>query len=161
MTARQHSAHVYKSLKAATRRLVKEAGGVESAASVTRVGKSNLSDYGASQNPITFGPIDVIADLESDTGAAYVTRALAQLAGCVLLPVEVRAGDLDWARRLAAIGKEASDVFARVQEAIATNGDIDAVEAVDIITEVDEALAAFADLRAALETRIENGDTLK
>lgn len=67
-------------LKTATRRLIRAAGGVESAASVSRVQKSSLSDYQNPALPDHFMPIDIVLELERDTGTHPVTQALARLA---------------------------------------------------------------------------------
>jgi hypothetical protein len=67
----------YLSLKAATRRLIGMAGGVEHAE--TRVGKSNLSDYGNPFKLEFFAPLDVIADLEASVGEPIVSSVLAQI----------------------------------------------------------------------------------
>lgn len=55
-------------LKAATRSMVRVAGGQEAAASVTRVGAKTLSDYGntAERHESTFMPVDVLVDLLLD-----------------------------------------------------------------------------------------------
>ena len=84
----------YKSLRAATRRLVHEAGGPASAEHVTRVNDSQLSEYQvADPNPNRrpqFMPIDVVLDLERDTGVPHVTRELARLSGFDLVPATER-----------------------------------------------------------------------
>jgi hypothetical protein len=67
----------YLALKAATRRLIKAAGGVDHV--TTRVKKSTLSDYGNIEKPECFATIDVIADLEADVGEPIVSEVLAQL----------------------------------------------------------------------------------
>ena len=75
---RQLPGDAYEKLKALTRRLVKIAGGVEHAAKLTRVGKSELSDYGNPNSP-KFMPADIIADLESEVGEGILTAGLARL----------------------------------------------------------------------------------
>ena len=103
MKARQLPAESYALLKAATRHLVRAAGGVEHAP--TRVGKSNLSDYGSINKSETYIPIDVVADIEADLGDPRVTRALADLAGYDLVPrtgTELAEVDLD--RMVSALG---------------------------------------------------------
>lgn len=148
--------HSYKAIKAAIRRLNKQAGGVESATFVTRVKKTHLADYGNINCPDKFMPADIIADLEADTGQPIITRELAKITGHVLLPVEVNLSKSEWAIRLAKIGKEASDVFAKASDALADDGDIDATEAVSIIKELDEAITAFADMRSAVHAKLED-----
>jgi LmbE family N-acetylglucosaminyl deacetylase len=72
-------------LKQATRLLVVQLGGLEAAASLTSVGKSQLSQYQLSHAEMT-APIGVVADLEAALGEPVVTRTLARLAGCDLVP---------------------------------------------------------------------------
>jgi len=72
-------------LKAATRKLVTAAGGIESAAQVTRVKAASLSLYGLIHKD-QFIPVDAVSDLERDIGMPLVTRVLAELAGYDLVP---------------------------------------------------------------------------
>lgn len=72
-------------IKAATRKLVTQAGGQESAAQVCRVNAASLSFYGLPHRD-QFIPADAIADLERDVGLPLVTRVLAELAGYDLVP---------------------------------------------------------------------------
>lgn len=78
------AAEAYARLKAATRKLVRDAGGCEYAE--TRVGKTKLAEYGAPNMPDRFAPVDVIADLERSVGEPLVTRELAAQAGYDLVP---------------------------------------------------------------------------
>lgn len=148
----------YLRLKAATRELVKQAGGVDAAAGITRPGRSTLSDYGNPGHEDVFMPADVIADLEAATGLPAVTGILARLQGYELMRVEF-GGDVDpkWAERLASVGKEIAEVFAKSGQALANGGDIDAgeIRTLDLIRECDEALTSVASLRALLVARSE------
>lgn len=74
-------------LKQATRKLIHGLGGLEAAALHTSVGKSLLSEYQFSHAERTM-PIGVVADLEVAAGDPVVTRTLARLAGCALVPQE-------------------------------------------------------------------------
>jgi len=76
---RSLDAQTYSAIKAAFRRLVKSCGGLEAAATLTRVGKSQLHEYGSLQHEVSFPPADVIADLERDAGDAIVSALLADL----------------------------------------------------------------------------------
>lgn len=71
-------------IKAATRKLVKLAGGLDAAADQCRVKKSQLDRYGSPHEPEHFIAADVIADLESDVGQPIVTTALAEAQGYTL-----------------------------------------------------------------------------
>jgi hypothetical protein len=72
-------------IKAATRKLVTQAGGQESAAQVCRVSGPSLAYYGLPHRD-QYIPADAIADLERDVGVPLVTRILAELAGYDLVP---------------------------------------------------------------------------
>lgn len=145
---RPHAEHVYAGLKAAFRRVVRDAGGIESAAMVTRVGKSNLSDYENVSRPF-FAPVDVVLDLESDCREPHVTRQLAHAQGYALVPVRAEASDPELAQRLAKLGEEVSQVFAR--GAAALSGGVEPAEARALIPEVDDVLKAASQLRGALQ----------
>ncbi len=75
MSARQHSASVYNSLKTAFKMLIADLGGLDAAASCTRVKRSNLSDYGAPGKDFAV-PSDVIADLETVAGAPRMPQPI-------------------------------------------------------------------------------------
>jgi hypothetical protein len=62
-----HAREAYTSLKAATRRLISDAGGVESSAQITRANKSSLGNYQCN-NADQFLPVDALIDLTKDTG---------------------------------------------------------------------------------------------
>jgi hypothetical protein len=95
MTARKLPAVAYHALKAAYRRLVDLAGGLESSATTTRVSKTSLGYYCQATHDQHM-PGDAIADLEADVGEPVVTRELARLAGYELVPIGGRAetGDI-------------------------------------------------------------------
>lgn len=118
----------YFRLKAATRDLVTRVGGQEAAARVSRL-KSHVTvgRYGRVQD-VEFAPIDVVADLEAEIGEAPVTRALAALAGLIVIPRPAADGDGTWTRHLGAIAREAGEIIQRVGEALADDGEVSAAE---------------------------------
>lgn len=93
--ARRHPALVYAQIKTWTRLLVEAAGGLEAAATVTRVRPSALQTYYSPQHPEAFAPADVLADLQAFTGDPLVTRYLAKLCGFDLVPIEPRGDEVD------------------------------------------------------------------
>lgn len=97
--ARQFDRSSYLKLKAATRRLNKQVGGQEAAASLTRVDVGRLCRYGLAHDP-SFMPVDVVADLESDAGDLIVTKILAGLNGHLVVPVPVVCKRTDWIAQL-------------------------------------------------------------
>ena len=143
-------AHDYMALKAATRRLVKNAGGVENAASLTRVEKTVLGGYGNINTP-HFMPIDVLADLSKDTGDVGVLHQLAMINAHVL--VNVKGGDSphhEFNVSLAALGKEISDVFSTASTEL-SDGTLTHDEVIALQCEVNEAMQALATLTHILE----------
>lgn len=101
----------YHALKTASKMLVSLLGGLDAAASCSRVQRSQISDYQNVHVAERFAPIDVVMDLESVAGSPLVTRAMAAALGYELVAVEARsAGRL--AADLARFGRDASDLFA-------------------------------------------------
>lgn len=72
-------------LKAAFRRLVKAAGGVEAAEAVAGVSKASISKWQSVDHTCT-APLHVVLLLERDVGSPIVTRELARLTGYAVSP---------------------------------------------------------------------------
>lgn len=139
-------------LKTATRRLVRAAGGIESAAMVTRVGKSALSDYQNPELPDHFMPIDVVAELEGDTGAFHVTQALCRLSGGYFVRGPAPGSTvMHFSGHLPQVGKEIGDIWAESARAL-VDGAISEEERQRLIAEIEGGLEAMISLRNALET---------
>ena len=121
MTSRFHSAQTYRGIKAATRMLVRDAGGLELAAKVTRVERAALSRY---ENPAAeqFLPVDVLLDLEAANGEAHVTRYLARAQGHVLIELPKLDGTGEWGEHLGAIAKECGEAISVVGAALSAGG---------------------------------------
>ena len=125
---RVHAAQTYARLKAATRKLIKQAGGCEHAE--TRVGKSKLADYGNPNSPDSYAPVDVIIDLECEVGPV-VTSELAKLQGYALVPTSPvsRAGHdcpvMAGADISAALGHYLDEAMRAVEDGTITNGELD------------------------------------
>lgn len=150
MNARRLSARDYLRLKGATADLLDANGGETDAAGRTRVGQTDLSRY-QSRNPdhaLRFMPIDVVADLEQAAGAPLVTRILAEMADCLLVPLP-RGGTGEVAMRTGRSAKEFGDVMTRIGLALA-DGTISEAEASDILTEIRECLLEFSALAEAV-----------
>lgn len=82
---RQLSNDQRNALKTAFKRVIADLGGATAAATVTRVGVSQLSEYGSVDSP-KMVPADVIAELELIAGQPHITTALASLQGFDLMP---------------------------------------------------------------------------
>ena len=155
-SSRIHSFHpeTYGDIKTAVRALLHAVGGEAKAAEACRVSKSTLSEYANPRHVDRHMPLDVVLELEKATGETPVTEHLAAEHNSILLRLPDADGELEWLDYLAAIGKEASDVFARTGEYLANDGVIDAIEAQVLLREVDELLAAVAGMRAAVKSRV-------
>ena len=144
----------YGSVKAAVAALIGAAGGEKAAAEKCRVGKSMLSDYANPNHEKTHMPVDVVMQLEADTGEMPVTEHLAAAQDCLLLKLNTGDTHDDWSQHVMTLGKEAGDVFSRCQEFLADDGEIDEFEAPELLREIDELLVAAAEMRAAVVTRL-------
>lgn len=141
-------------LKRACRALVEAAGGIEAAALMCRLGKSQIGDCISVNHPERWLPADVVASLEDCTlgtpGWPQVTRHLARNAGLAvaLLPVD-GAPAFVGAAELGAMAKEAGEALSRVAQAVAVGGCVtaDEVRGLGLIKEIDEALAAMLRVR--------------
>lgn len=160
MTGRQLPANDYAAIKAATRKLVSHAGGPVAASAVTRGGHQNIGRYGSAQadDAERFMPADVIADLESECGQPVLTRALAKLAGHLLVPEPrvVRSGTalgLITAKAL----KETSDVFVALGDGLG-DGRLCAADAARIETEIEEAIIKLMALRLQVQAEAEGAE---
>jgi hypothetical protein len=98
----------YLRLKAVSRRLTDAAGGPVPAARITRIDAPRLSRCGSNFEAM-FLPLDVISDLEVDTGEPIVSRELARQAGFVLVPAPVAGARLG-ATDIGCLVKESGDV---------------------------------------------------
>lgn len=151
MTGRTLSMDSIDFLKTATRRLIRSCGGVESAAMVTRVGKSALSDY---QNPTMvdhFMPIDVVVDLERDSGTDHVTQALCRVAGGFFerAGVNTHGALVGLCGHLPGIGQSAGEIMAETAKILA-DGKISAEERLDLITQLDKCIDYLLAARKSL-----------
>lgn len=150
VTARTHPAHVYRSLKAAVRGMVRDLGGQEAAASLTRVDHQRLGRYGRPHEAM-HAPIDVIADLETAAAVPAVTRHLAAAQGYVLIPrPTVLPVPLD-AVALGRMANAAGDVIGDIGVALA-DGTVTADEVRDLALrdDVRRAMESLASIDAGL-----------
>lgn len=145
-------------LKEAVAALVEAAGGQAAAAELLGVSRSQVQRYTDPAEPGVSMPLHHIAGLEAAAGQPLVTEALAYRAERLLflLPESdlLKAGGLGV--DLAALGREASDVFARGAEFLA-DGQLDAREAPELLREIAEMLTAGGHLYARCAAAIESG----
>ena len=156
--ARQYAAETYNRLGNRQRALITACGGIESAASITRVEQAHMGRYN-NRNASEQMPADVIADLEKDAQEPIVSRALVQLLGfeIVKLPQGRWEGDIN--QQLAAMFKEVGEVSQRIGQALADDGCVSKDEArqLHIRKEIADALQVLVGMDKAIE-QIEEGD---
>lgn len=159
--SRRLNALVYQRLKAAFGDLLHANGGGLDAAKRTRLSQPDLSrcQSGNPEHALRFAPCDVVADLEHAAGYPHVTRVLAELADCILVPLPAGpSGSGALAERTGRSAKEFGDVMVRIGEAM-TDGRVSEAEAGAILTEIREVmleLSALAEaVRAAARTEDE------
>ncbi len=115
---RRHAEAAYNALAIAFRLAVEDAGGLEAAASLTRVQKSQIAAYGDVNQQDRFAPADVVLDIEAVTRRPRVTATLARLLGYELVVSDTTAAH-EVPALLARIGRDASAVFADSAHALA------------------------------------------
>lgn len=147
-------------LKNATAEMIKGVGGVETAATFCRVGKSTLSDAQNWRRPDVFVALDVVFALEplarDRSGWPHVTRALCTANGGVFVPLpEAQATRGDLLTLLAAKARESGELTeAAIACCTAVDGDpaARASAARRAIKELDDVVAVAMTMRAELET---------
>ncbi len=144
---RPHSPASYNALKTAMKLLTQDLGGVEAAATTTRVGKSQLSDY-SNVHDNQFVPADVLLDLETVGGTPHVTAALARIQGYELVAVVARA-EHELSVLMAHLGRDVGHAFAAAAEALA-DGHIDEAEAHHLTARLEAVRCASASAMAWL-----------
>lgn len=149
---RQFQAQVYLNLKAGFRDLVALCGGPQRAANLTRTTQSLLSHFMAPQDMDRFPPLDVIADLEAESGQPAITRLLADMAGFDLVPRVQGSTVMVMHSHLSAMAKEGGDVQAMLANALG-DGEIDASEATALRKEAREALDKISAFVASLDAK--------
>lgn len=138
-------------LKRAFGDVIKGVGGLDEAARLCRIGKSSLAEQTSVHHAERFPALDVLADLEplarERSGWPHVLREYARQLGFHVTPIDAADAPerMTPAAHLAAISREAGDVFAELADAVAgaamsTRDRADVVRALDEL--VDSAMAA-------------------
>ncbi|MFT8463158.1 phage regulatory CII family protein [Acetobacter persici] len=79
-------------LKTATKQAVEHVGGIDAAATISRVGRTQFSDYSNRQRD-GMVPVDVALDLDHCAEKPLILAAMAHALGYVLIPQHVGVGD--------------------------------------------------------------------
>ncbi len=156
-----HSRNAYKprpagSLKQAVTELIQAVGGLERAATLSRVSTTSLQKY-ADPDSERQMPVDVVGALEAAAGQPIVTTFLAAELGCAV--ESVGAGDaIDLGADMATAMREAADVMQAGADALA-DGVIEPHEAGRIVRETDQALQAMQKVRDGARQLADVGET--
>ncbi|NSL92933.1 MULTISPECIES: hypothetical protein [Acetobacter] len=151
MSSKLHD-EVRQSLKTATRNAVSRCGGADYAKDCTRVGKSQLSEYGLRQSP-QFVPVDVAVDLDMDAQAPFILGAMANAEGYRLVPMHFGKGHIP--RDLKSFAEKTSEVLQAGLESI-EDGLVDVSEAVEVLKYIQEANIASAHIEAIMRKIIDD-----
>lgn len=115
-------------LKTATQAAIRHLGGVEAAASCTRVGKTQISEY-QNRNSAHIAPIDVAVALDVFAQEPHILAAMAMIEGYALLPIAFGEGCA--ATAMGDVAASASGTLTAALRALA-DGRIDRSEAQDL-----------------------------
>lgn len=113
-------------IKTATQAAINRIGSIDSAASVVRVGRSQLSEYQSRNYPAVV-PVDVAIVLDEFAQEPLILTAMAQVEGYMLMPVHL--GESNGHHGMDKVAAKASATMTHAIEALA-DGKYDQVEAV-------------------------------
>lgn len=143
-------------LKAAQKRLVARNGGQEACTLVPGMRlkrHQSFNDFGNPDHPDRHMTVDVVATLERFAGIE-VTRTLAELNNCLLVPLPMGASSGALAEGTGRTAKEIGDVMVKIGEAL-RDGHVDRSEATAILIEIREAMVSLATLAEAVKREAE------
>lgn len=113
------------SIKTATQAAINRIGSIDAAASVVRVGRSQLSEY-QSRNSSSVVPADVAITLDEFAQEPLILSAMAQAEGFMLMPVHL--GESNGHHGMDQVAAKASATMTHAIEALA-DGKYDQMEA--------------------------------
>lgn len=163
---RPSNEHQRAALKRASAHQVRQAGGQEAAAALTRVGRQTVQTYcsAAADHADVYMPLDVLLDLTLDAvardEAPVLLREICALSGGAYVAGPGVAGAAaDWGRMLAAVAGQHGEAVAAVCQALADDGQVSADEVRslrirDLLSRVIESLTA---MRARADQLLEDG----
>ncbi len=147
MNSRPTTEHDRAAIKAAFRRLLRDAGGQSEAAGATRVGQQALSRYGSPHHGTDHVPADVLMDLTMDADNSEVVRTLCRLAGGVFVPVPSARRDAScWPRQLGEMVRSGAEAAESICKALSDDGRIslEEIQDLDIRSKLSVAIEALA-----------------
>ncbi|KXV68140.1 hypothetical protein AD951_12510 [Acetobacter malorum] len=141
-------------IKTATKKAIQHIGGIDAAATICRVGRSQLSDYG-NRDSAQVVPVDVAVDLDSCAQEPLILAAMAYAEGFRLVPVKF-SGSGHIPKELAKFSRFSSDVLQEGIESL-EDGRVDVAEARAILEHVQPSRMAMDRLEHALHKIIAEG----
>lgn len=141
-------------IKTATKKAIQHLGGIDAAATISRVGRSQLSDYGNRNSPQVV-PVDVALDLDTSAQEPLILAAMAHAEGFRLVPVKI-SGTGHIPKELAKFSKFSSEVLQEGIESL-EDGRVDVAEARAVLEHVQPARQAMDRLESALHKIIAEG----
>ncbi len=147
-----------RSLKDATKELVEQVGGFESAANFCRVGTTTLQRYTSDKEEYKdrYIPADVIELLEKEAAAPVVTEYLAEQANCLLwqMPDREESGN-HLSTSVIETGEHVAQLFKDWAKFL-EDGVIDAIEAEKLLIHNRTLVRTLMRMRTDLEEKITN-----
>lgn len=128
-------------LKTATQAAIRLVGGVEAAASCTRVGKTQISEYQNRNSPHVV-PTDVAVALDGYAQQPFILAAMATIEGYALLPIAFGEGCA--ATAMSEVAASASGTMTAAIRAL-VDGRIDRTEAADLSQRLGELIRHSTD----------------
>ncbi|AOW49407.1 hypothetical protein [Acetobacter ascendens] len=116
-------------IKTATKTALTHVGGVDAAARISRVGRTQFSDY-QNRSKECVVPVDVAVDLDHCAEHPFILEAMAHALGYVLMPLRV--GTSDFGKDMSQFGMASVDVMATAMKVLEDN-QLDPEEADEII----------------------------
>lgn len=138
------------SLKEAQAALVAACGGLDAAAGLSRVRRSQMARYTDPADDDTNMPADVVAALQLHCGQPIVSRFLDLAVGFVAVPVPKAESHDSLMKYLATIGKEQGELFKHACEALA-DGSLTRSEKAKVRGETMKAITALTAFLGAIE----------
>ncbi|MDR6182086.1 phage regulatory CII family protein [Asaia bogorensis] len=115
-------------IKTATQSVIRAIGGIDAAASFTRVGRSQLSDYQNRQCPCVI-PADIAIEFDACAQQPIILSVMASQLGYTLLPIDLGEGCA--ATSMAEVCSTVGATMSATMKALA-DGRIDQHEAIDL-----------------------------
>lgn len=133
-------------IKTATKDVIQKIGGYEAAASITRVGKSNLSDYGNHNSPLIV-PVDVAVVLDCCAQQPVILAAMAHAEGYALVPIHFGEGHIP--KDMADFTDKASQAIQRGFEAL-EDRKVDVHEAHELVRCMGDVIRVAEHIRGSM-----------